>query len=314
MDSKGNKYAREWADDKINGKGRLFSINGDFYEGYFNDGVIEGHEMYYSKIKGYKYLGEFKNFKFHGKGKLVYDNKINYEGEFVNGYKKGKGKLIFDDDAYYEGDFEKNIFNGKGKFVFKDRRNYNGDWRNNIMDRKGVFNLENGCKYIEDYKNNKRQGKGVYSYGDNLYDENWLNNMPHGEGTLLHDSIKIVGHFRYGKLLEIIEGKGTNKEMTQRFTIDSRVNGKSLEDTNKGLERSDDDIKNKKTEKYISENNGSSKLEKRIKNEIKKNTNSSTKNNKKHKSKEKDKDKEKKSKSKSKDKEINLCFKIIPSK
>ena len=63
-------------------------------------------------------------------------------------------------------------------------RNYNGDWINNTMDGKGVFNWGNECKYNGDYKNNKREGKGVYSYGCNLYDGNWLNNMPHGEGTL----------------------------------------------------------------------------------------------------------------------------------
>ena len=161
------------------------------------------------------------------------------------------------------------------------------------MDGKGIFNWGNECKYIGDYKNNKREGNGVYSYGCNLYDGNWLNNMPHGEGTLLHDGIKIVGHFRYGKLLEMIEGKGANKEMTQRFTIDSRVNGRSFDDTtNKGLEKSDGDSKNKKTEKNTSENIGS-KLEKSIKNESKKNISTYSKNNKKHKSKEKDKDKNK---------------------
>jgi hypothetical protein len=306
IDSKGNKYLGEWKDDKLNGKGRLFSVNGDYYEGFFKDGIIEGYGMYYSKMSGYKYMGDFKNYKFHGKGKLIYDDKMTYEGNFFEGYKNGEGKLTFKDGAYYEGDFEKNIFNGKGKFHFKDGRRYNGDWKNNIMEGKGTFNWGNDCKYIGDYKNNKREGNGVYSFGCNLYDGNWLNNMPHGEGTLLVDGLRIVGHFRYGKIMEMKEGKGANREMTQRFTIDSRINNKSLDDTTKGMDKSDcNDSRNIKAFKYASESG--SKIEKRNKknesiskygksktNKKSKSRNKSNKSKDKSKDKEKDKDKKKK--------------------
>lgn len=262
IDSKGNKFIGEWKDDKLNGKGRIFSISGDYYEGFFHEGVIEGYGMYYSKTNGYKYMGEFKNWKFHGKGKLIYDDKTTYEGNFFEGYKNGQGKLVFKDGAYYEGNFEKNFFNGKGKFYFKDGRNYNGDWKKNTMDGKGVFNWGNECKYTGDYRNNKREGNGVYSFGCNLYDGNWFNGMPHGEGTLLLDGLRIVGHFRYGKILEMKEGRGVNREMTQKFTMDSKINNKSFDDTNK--DKSDCiDSKNMKNFKYASESG--SKIEKNMK-------------------------------------------------
>ena len=251
LDSKGNKYIGEWKEDKIKGKGRIISINGDYYEGFFNDGIIEGYGMHYSKTNGYKYYGEFKNNKFHGKGKLVYEDKTSYEGLFFEGYKNGEGKLIFKDGSFYEGNFEKNNFNGKGKFNFIDGRSYTGDWSNNSMDGKGVFNWGNECKYKGEYKNNKREGNGVYSFGCNLYDGYWLNNMPHGEGTLLLDGIRIVGLFRYGKILEMKEGKGANREMTQRFTLDSTVINKSLDDT-KGLDKSLDRSHDSKNIKYAS--------------------------------------------------------------
>ena len=264
IDAKGNKYSGEWKDDKLNGKGRLFSINGDYYEGFFNNGIIEGYGMYYSKTKGYKYMGDFKNYKFHGKGKLIYDDKTTYEGNFFEGYKDGEGKLTFNDGAYYEGHFDKNIFSGKGKFTFKDGRNYNGEWKNNVMEGTGIFTWGSDSKYIGEYKKNIREGNGVYSFGCNLYDGNWLNNMPHGEGTLLLDGLRIVGHFRYGKILEMKEGKGANREMTQRFTLDSKVNTKSFDDTTKGMEKSDcNDSRNIKTYKYASESG--SKIEKRNK-------------------------------------------------
>ena len=302
IDSKGNKYAGEWKDDKFNGKGRLFSVQGDYYEGYFNDGIMEGHGMYYSKKSGYKYLGEFKNNKFHGNGKMIYDDKTTYEGSFVDGYKHGEGKLVFSDGAYYEGHFDKNIFNGKGKFYFKDGRNYNGDWKNNTIDGKGIFTWVNGCKYNGDYKNFVREGNGVYSYGCNLYDGSWVNNLPHGDGMLLSDGLRIEGHFRYGKILEIKDGKGASKEMTQKLTLDSKIQ-KSFDDTNKGIENINDS-KNIKIEKYASES-GSKFDRKRLKKENKNEESKYSKKSKKSKSKDKDKEKDKnksKDKSKSKDK------------
>ena len=184
-----------------------------------------------------------------------------------------------------------------GKFNFIDGRVYTGDWLNNSMDGKGVFKWGNECKYTGEYKNNKREGNGVYSFGCNLYDGYWLNNMPHGEGTLLLDGIRIVGLFRYGKILEMKEGKGANREMTQRFTLDSTVINKSLDDT-KGLDKSLDRSNDSRTIKYASVS-GCKKKESKI------NTSKYSKSYKKCKSsrKKKSKDKEKsKEKEKSKDK------------
>ena len=98
------------------------------------------------------------------------------------------------------------------------------------MDGKGIFIWENKDKYKGDYKNNMRDGNGVYSFGCNLYDGGWVSEMMHGEGTLLYEGLRIVGKFRYGKILEIIEGKGVNKELTEKYTMDSKTNFK-FEDT-----------------------------------------------------------------------------------
>ena len=236
LDSKGNKYVGYWKNDKFNGKGRLLSVKGDYFEGFFKDGIIDGQGMFYSKNIGYKYLGDFKNNKCHGNGKMIYENKMTYEGAFVEGYKDGQGKLTFSDGVYYEGDFKKNNFDGKGKFIFNDGRNYNGDWKNNAMDGRGIFSWENGDKYNGEYKNNVKEGNGVYSYGCNLYDGNWVNNRPHGEGTLLCDGVRIEGYFRYGKILEMIDGKGANRELTLKLTVNSKIHNKSLDETSKGIE------------------------------------------------------------------------------
>ena len=231
FDKQGNKYVGEWENDKFNGKGRLISISGDYYEGYFNMGIIEGYGIFYSNNEKYEYNGEFQDNKFHGKGIIKYENNnIIYEGEFNNGYKHGFGKLIFNDKSYYEGNFEKNNFNGKGTFFFKNGKIYRGEWKNNKMDGEGNFDWGDGTKYKGEYKNNMREGNGVYTFGCNLYDGAWVNGIPHGKGILLYEGLKIIGIFRYGKILDIIEGKGANRELTEKYTIDSKANYK-FEDT-----------------------------------------------------------------------------------
>jgi hypothetical protein len=133
---------------------------------------------------------------------------------------EGEGNLLFRDGSYYKGNFNQNRFNGRGKFNFQDGRKYNGDWKNNNMDGIGKFSWDDDTKYNGEYRNNVREGNGVYSFGANLYDGHWVNGLPHGEGTLLNDGLRIVGLFRYGKMLEMTESKGANRDISQKFTID----------------------------------------------------------------------------------------------
>ena len=328
LDSQGNKYIGQWENDKFNGKGRLLSLNGDYYEGDFNMGLIEGNGSFYLKKDEYKYIGTFKENKFHGEGQIKYEKEdIIYEGEFNEGYKHGFGKIFFKDKSYYEGNFENNNFNGKGKFIFENNKSYNGDWKNNTMDGKGTFAWGNNTKYKGDYKNNMREGNGVYSFGCNLYDGGWVRGMPHGEGTLLYEGLRIFGKFRYGKILELVEGKAANKELTERYTIDSKNNIK-FDDTFNDTINKDISVKDyKRKESLFDINKSSNKKIIESKSSIKRNVNKTfsktgksginkkfnenkikNKNNKdkeNEKEKEKETNKNKKNKKKSKDKDKN---------
>ena len=323
LDSKGNKYIGHWENDKFNGKGRLLSLNGDYYEGDFNMGLIEGNGTFYSKKEGYKYIGDFKEYKFHGEGRIIYEKEdIIYEGEFNEGYKHGFGKIIFKDKSSYEGNFDKNNFNGKGKFNFENGRSYNGDWKNNTMDGKGTFTWGNNSKYRGDYKNNMREGNGVYSFGCNLYDGGWVRGMPHGEGTLLYEGLRIFGKFRYGKILELVEGKAATRELTEKYTIDSKNNIKfddTFKDTIVSKDISLKEYKRKESLFDISKNSCKKIIECKssIKKHVNKTNNKTDKNSlnnklnetktsgKNDKEKEKETNKNKKNKKKSKDKDKN---------
>ena len=318
LDSQGNKYIGQWENDKFNGKGRLLSINGDYYEGYFNMGLIEGDGTFYSKKEKYKYIGNFKENKFHGEGKIIYEKEdIIYEGEFNEGFKHGLGKIIFKDKSSYEGNFEKNNYNGKGKFIFKNGKSYNGDWKNNTMDGKGTFTWGNNSKYKGDYKNNMREGNGVYSFGCNLYDGEWVRGMPHGEGTLLYEGLRIFGKFRYGKILELVEGKAAHRDLTEKYTIDSKNNIKFEDTFKETIVSKDMSLKEYKRKESLfdinknSTNKGNleskSSIKKRLKtfSKTKYNVNSIKDKNVKEKEKEKEGNKNKKNKKKSKDKDKN---------
>ena len=284
IDSQGNKFIGEWKNDKFEGKGRIFSINGDCYEGDFICGQMHGHGMFICRVGGYSYLGEFKNNKFDGRGKLIYDDNTKYEGDFSEGYMHGEGNLIFKDGSCYKGLFDKNCFHGKGKFTFHDGRKYNGDWKNNAMDGRGIFTWDEHIKYNGNYVQNIKEGNGVYSFGANLYDGQWVNNMPYGEGILLNDGMRIVGLFRHGKLIGMREGKGVNREISQKLTMTHS----SYNNNNKNDTFSDKNDFKKRIQKYNSENNN-------LKNKLKDNSKYSKdskffeqyKENKKHKSKKK---------------------------
>ena len=297
-DSNGNKYIGEWKEDKFDGKGRLLSINGDCYEGDFKEGMIEGNGMYISKEGGYNYLGEFKNNKFHGKGKLIFDDNTTYDGNFSKGYMNGEGNILFRDGSYYKGNFNQNNFNGKGKFYFHDGRKYNGEWKNNTMDGIGKFSWDDDTQYNGEYKNNIREGNGVYSFGANLYDGHWVNGMPHGEGTLLNDGLRIVGLFRYGKMLEMTESKGANRDISQKFTIDKKNTRDKFDthsekhDNSKSIFRKFDSVGNSAKEKFNKKE--SHKLTKEVKSiKFKDQSFHKNKENKKSKTKEKSKEKTK---------------------
>ena len=216
IDSSGNKYIGEWKNDLFHGLGILLSKNGDFYQGDFIKGKMEGSGVFYSSQCKYNYIGEFLENKFDGKGKITYEGHDlynYYEGNFSEGYKHGSGNLVYKDGSCYKGNFDKNNFEGNGIFIFSDGRKYNGTWKKNKMDGSGVFTWEDGTKYKGQYKNNIKEGNGVYSFGANLYDGTWVDNLPHGQGMLLNEGLRIEGIFRYGKLVEIIKSKSANKNL-----------------------------------------------------------------------------------------------------
>lgn len=109
-------------------------------------------------------------------GEILYDEKtsfkiddrisVKYAGDLVNGKPHGTGQLTFSKDTIYNGEFANGKINGTGII------NYGKD----------IF--EKDCIIEGIWKDNKLiNGKGRYAFPEgDIYDGDWLNNAPHGQG------------------------------------------------------------------------------------------------------------------------------------
>ncbi len=86
-------------DDFHCGNGHRFFENGDYFEGYFEDGEIK--KGIYIWSDGKRYLGEFDNEKrMTGLGIIVFPNGTYYFGGLQAGVKHGSGIQIYDDGVF----------------------------------------------------------------------------------------------------------------------------------------------------------------------------------------------------------------------
>ncbi len=85
------------------GPGKLFYIDGAFYEGDFKNDEISGEGKISSSNGKFEYIGEFIKGEKHGLGVEKNENTL-YEGYFHHNEKSGEGRLIFEkQNIEYEG-------------------------------------------------------------------------------------------------------------------------------------------------------------------------------------------------------------------
>ena len=203
------------------------------YEGEINilTGYLDGKgKLYYSN--GNYYIGEFKKNSRHGQGKLFNEkNEIIYEGTFVNDQFEGNGKLIYESQNYYVGEFKKNKPDGEGKYYEKGNKLiYKGHYVNGKKEGQGFFKLSDESYYIGEFIENTKTGKGKLFNRENIliYDGDFLNDKYEGKGKLFTNGIlKYEGCFKEGKY----EGEGklydlsTNKLIYDGNFLNGEYNG-----------------------------------------------------------------------------------------
>ena len=111
------------------GNGRIFYENGDYFEGYVQNGFLK-------------------------KGLYIWQNGLRYLGEFDELHRMtGMGTLIYTDGACYVGEQQAGVKHGLGYQLYKDGA-YVGDWVNGLR-VDGVLRLENGKCYAGEFINDQ---------------------------------------------------------------------------------------------------------------------------------------------------------------
>ena len=182
------KYIRigQWRNDKFTGWGREARRNGEFLEGRFVNGLVNGKGILIND-KGDKYIGDFVDSRKHGKGELV-SMSIKYVGEFNNNKMDGKGKINFIMEGHeYEGEFFNNQINGCGTFKWNNGDMYEGEMMNGKMHGMGRYKYNNGLIYEGRYNNGNKDGFGKLIYPDGkVYEGNFVNGIPQGQEYLIN--------------------------------------------------------------------------------------------------------------------------------
>ena len=184
-------YLGYWKNNKANGKGKLIYPQGDYYEGDFVDGKIEGFGHYVNKLTCISYIGDWKNDLQDGYGTEKWNNQTEYQGQYREGKKWGKGSIQFKDGSRYIGEFYSDQLHGKGRFIWNNGSEYEGNWRYNKMEGYGVYKGKDGKQYIGHYVNDRKEGEGEFTWPDGKrYKGKWKRGKQHGEGAIYEPSLR----------------------------------------------------------------------------------------------------------------------------
>lgn len=116
-------YHGEYLNDTVfHGYGIYFYEDGGYYQGYWQNGIMEGLGKMVVQDQEI-YIGNFRIGEYHGKGRIEYKDGGKYVGEWGNGRKEGHGILYYPkglEIISIEGKFENDKPKGKFKVVYQD--------------------------------------------------------------------------------------------------------------------------------------------------------------------------------------------------
>lgn len=144
------------ATQKPDGIGFKVYPNGSIFEGYFEEGQINGYGRAVTH-KGEVYQGPFFYDCMDGTGLFQWPDNRSYFGEFQHGKKQGKGTYCWPNGQVYEGEFKFDDCFGSGVLFYPDGKKYVGSWKDGKKHGKGYYEWPNLQKYHVTYTDGKQQ-------------------------------------------------------------------------------------------------------------------------------------------------------------
>lgn len=122
------KYAGDFRNGKMHGKGILYFSDGKKYIGHWFENMREGEgKMVFPN--GDEYMGLFRENNMSGQGIMVYANGNRYEGAWDENNPHGFGVLTFGQGGGYQGNWAAGYFSGEGKLTYADGSFFDGQWQ-----------------------------------------------------------------------------------------------------------------------------------------------------------------------------------------
>ena len=193
-----------WENGSLHGTGLHLYPNGDYYQGDFRRGEVEGLGKFV-RLAGSSYEGEWKDSRQNGQGTETWGDGSVYVGAFVQGKKQGKGCFRWANGASYEGEFWNNHLEGVGTYTWGDGRVYQGTWVKNKMHGRGKFTWPDGKVYQGEYLADRRHGTGTFHWPNGRYYTGaWEGNKMNGFGVLTdREGVSVSGEWQNGSLVSL---------------------------------------------------------------------------------------------------------------
>ena len=147
----GRIYKGELEDEKERGHGVCTFLNGDRYDGQWQNGLRHGKCTFTFCNRQKFYTGDFNNGEMTGENvKCEYADGNVYRGGWKDGRRHGFGTVDFPNGDKCEGQWSGSL-NGEGKFHYANGDSFEGKYSNYKIVGKGVLTKENGDAFEIEY-------------------------------------------------------------------------------------------------------------------------------------------------------------------
>lgn len=216
---------------KRKGTGTLSYINGEAYEGKWENDMREGYGVY-KFSDGSVYEGEW-HLDFVSKGKYTFTDGDTFEGEFNEyGERHGKGEYRhFKSKDVFVGTYERGEKHGVGiTHLTKAKIKKESKWVHGAEQLENVvLEYENGGHYKGGINHSsERSGYGVFRYpcGDIAKGE-WKQNMLHGHAKIHYaNGRSFEGNFENDKMNGYGKLKFSNGDLYEGEFLDDKMHGR----------------------------------------------------------------------------------------